>query len=69
MNALKAASRLAVHPNTIHGRFQKIQDLTNLNPRAYGTLSELLIVIASATDPGPAAEPVPGEGRHSNQGF
>ncbi len=50
MNALKAAQHLAVHPNTIHSRFQKIQDVTQLNARSYRALSELLLA-ADCTQP------------------
>ncbi len=44
MNTLKAAEYLSVHPNTIYSRFQKILDITGLQPRHYHALTELLIV-------------------------
>jgi sugar diacid utilization regulator len=44
MNVLKAAARLAVHSNTLYARFQRIADLTGLNPTRYHALNELLIV-------------------------
>ena len=45
MNALKAAHRLSVHPNTIYMRMQKIRDSTGLDPKSYQALTELLIVV------------------------
>ncbi len=44
MNVLKAAEQLAVHPNTIYLRLQRIHDLTGLEPRSFSGLSELLVV-------------------------
>ncbi|MFT4564318.1 MAG: hypothetical protein ACI9BW_004081 [Gammaproteobacteria bacterium] len=44
MNVLKAAEILAVHPNTIYARFQRIIEITNLDARSYYPLTELLIV-------------------------
>ena len=44
MNVLKTAEQLAVHPNTIYLRLQRIQALTGLEPRSYSGLSELLVV-------------------------
>lgn len=44
MNALRAAERLKVHPNTIYTRFQKILDITGLEARSYNALTELLLV-------------------------
>jgi len=44
MNALKAAARLDVHPNTIYARFQKVRDLAGLDPRVFDQLNDLLTV-------------------------
>jgi sugar diacid utilization regulator len=44
MNALKTAEQLAVHPNTIYLRLQRIHDVTGLEPRSFNGLSELLLV-------------------------
>ncbi len=44
MNVLKAAETLAVHPNTIYARWQKILDITGLEARSYHALTELLTV-------------------------
>ena len=44
MNVLKAAERLAVHPNTIYSRLRRVSDVTGLEPRSFGGLSELLVV-------------------------
>lgn len=44
MNALRAAARLRVHPNTIYARFQKILDITGLEARSFDALTELLLV-------------------------
>jgi len=43
MNVLRAAKALAVHANTVYGRLQKIVDLTGLDARGYGALTELLL--------------------------
>ncbi len=45
MNALQTAKALAVHPNTIYARMQKISDLTGKNALAYHDLSELLLAL------------------------
>ena len=44
MNILKAAEVLGVHPNTIYARFERIHDLTGLQPRSFESLQDLLIV-------------------------
>lgn len=44
MNVLKAAELLFVHPNTIYSRFERIQEITGLQPRSFASLSELLLV-------------------------
>ena len=49
MNALKAAARLEVHPNTIYARFQKIRELAGLDPRAFDQLNDLLTVFQVRT--------------------
>ena len=43
MNVLKAARRLAVHPNTIYTRIQRIADITGQNGLEYHALTELLL--------------------------
>ena len=45
MNVLKAAEHLAVHPNTIYLRLQRVRELTGLEPRSFSGLSELLVVV------------------------
>ena len=45
MNVLKAAEKLAVHPNTIYSRLQRVRDLAGLEPRSFSGLSELLLVV------------------------
>jgi hypothetical protein len=47
MNVLKAAAQLAVHPNTLYARFNRIRDVTGLNARVYHSLTDLLTVIDS----------------------
>jgi len=42
---LRAARALAVHPNTIYARMQKIQDVTSQDPFRYHALSELLLAM------------------------
>jgi sugar diacid utilization regulator len=44
MNLLKAAARLAVHPNTVYARLNRIRDTTGLNARAFHALCDLLTV-------------------------
>lgn len=43
MNVLKAAEHLAVHPNTVYSRAQRINDITGKNPLNYHDLTELLL--------------------------
>lgn len=43
MNALDAARRLDVHPNTVYQRLSKIEDATGLDPLDYHGLGELLL--------------------------
>lgn len=45
MNVLKAAKALAVHPNTIYSRVERIKDATGLNALTFHDLSELLLGI------------------------
>jgi len=45
MNVLKAAEVLAVHPNTIYARAQRINDITAKNPMNYHDLTELLLAV------------------------
>lgn len=52
MNILKAAARLAVHPNTVYARLNRISEITGLNARAYYPLSDL-ITVADARAVGP----------------
>jgi sugar diacid utilization regulator len=44
MNVLKAAQTLAVHPNTIYARLERICDISGLQARSFNALAELLIV-------------------------
>jgi len=43
MNVLKTAKALAIHPNTIYARVQKINDITGRNALNYHALTELLL--------------------------
>ena len=43
MNVLQAAKRLAIHPNTIYARAQKISDITGKSLLSYHDLTELLL--------------------------
>jgi hypothetical protein len=45
MNVLRTAEDLSIHPNTIYARFQRIADVTGLQPRNFRALTELLIAI------------------------
>jgi sugar diacid utilization regulator len=44
MNILKAADELGVHPNTLYARFERIHELSGLQPRSFDSLQDLLIV-------------------------
>ena len=48
MNVLKAADKLAVHPNTIYARIQRIDESTGLNILRYHALTEMLLAIDCA---------------------
>ena len=44
LNVLKAAEMLHCHPNTIYSRFEKVREITGLNPREFFPLEDLLVV-------------------------
>jgi hypothetical protein len=44
MNVLKAAQALAVHPNTVYARLQRIVDMSGLQARSYHALTDLLLI-------------------------
>ena len=46
MNALRAAKKLGIHPNTLYARMRKIRDLTGLDPLNYHALTEMLLACA-----------------------
>jgi PucR C-terminal helix-turn-helix domain/GGDEF-like domain len=48
MNVLKAAEKIAIHPNTVYARMQRVSDLTGLDARTYHGLTELLIAVDCA---------------------
>jgi sugar diacid utilization regulator len=48
MNVLKTAKALAIHPNTIYARMQRINDITGRNPLGYHALTELLLAAECA---------------------
>ena len=50
MNVLQAAKQLAVHPNTIYARAQKISDITGKNLLNYHELTELLLAAECRQD-------------------
>ncbi len=41
LNVARAAERLAVHPNTVHYRLRRVQELTGRDPRRFAELVEL----------------------------
>jgi sugar diacid utilization regulator len=63
MNVLMAAQALGVHPNTVYARLQRIFDISGLQARSYGALTDLLIVCNcsrhGAVGVSDAAEPSP----------
>jgi hypothetical protein len=44
MNALKTAQELAIHPNTLYARLQKICEITGLDAKEFHALNALLII-------------------------
>ena len=48
MNVLKTAKALAIHPNTIYARMQKINDITGRNALNYHALTEMLLAAECA---------------------
>ena len=56
MNALQTAKELAVHPNTIYARMQRIAGITGKNALAYHDLTELLLAIESDAERYTAAD-------------
>lgn len=48
LNLLKAAARLGAHPNTLYARFERIRELSGLDPRTYGGLEALLLAVDAA---------------------
>ena len=53
MNILKAADYLGVHANTMYARLQRVADISGLDPKSFGALSDLLVVCDCArTKPG-----------------
>jgi sugar diacid utilization regulator len=44
MNVLRAAQALSVHPNTIYARFERIFEITGLQPRYFRALATLLVI-------------------------
>lgn len=45
MNVLKTAKQLAIHPNTIYARMQRLRNITGLDALRFHELSELLLVL------------------------
>ena len=50
MNALRTAKVLALHPNTIYARIQKVADITGKNALNYHALTELLLTTECANE-------------------
>jgi sugar diacid utilization regulator len=48
MNVLSTAKALAIHPNTIYARLQKINDITGRNALNYHALTEMLLAAECA---------------------
>jgi sugar diacid utilization regulator len=48
MNVLRTAKALAIHPNTIYARLQKINDITGRNALNYHALTEMLLAAECA---------------------
>jgi len=49
MNMQLAARSLEIHPNTLVARFQRIQEITGLNPKTFDGLTDLLLVALCLT--------------------
>jgi sugar diacid utilization regulator len=55
MNVLRAAQALGVHPNTVYARFQRIVDVSGLQPCEFSALAQLLLIADCKPDAGSAA--------------
>lgn len=51
MNLIRTARTLALHPNTLYARMQRIKTLSGLNCQCYHGLTELLLVVDCGTTP------------------
>jgi sugar diacid utilization regulator len=45
LNVARTAQRLTVHPNTVHYRLRRVQEITGHHPRRFGALAELLTAL------------------------
>jgi sugar diacid utilization regulator len=45
LNVARTAQRLALHPNTVHYRLRRIEELSGLDPRRFADLMELVTAI------------------------
>jgi hypothetical protein len=45
LNVARTAQRLTVHPNTVHYRLRRVQEITGHDPRRFGALAELLTAL------------------------
>jgi PucR C-terminal helix-turn-helix domain/GGDEF-like domain len=45
LNVARTAQRLTVHPNTVHYRLRRIQEITGHDPRRFAALAELLTAL------------------------
>jgi hypothetical protein len=51
LNVARTAERLAVHPNTVHYRLRRVQDLTGRSPRRFDDLVELTTALRLVRPP------------------
>ena len=50
MNVLKAAAPLAVHPNTVYARLNRVTEITGLSARSSHALTDLITVADARAD-------------------
>ncbi|MFO1193700.1 MAG: helix-turn-helix domain-containing protein [Rhodoferax sp.] len=51
LNLLKTAARLQAHPNTVYARFERVRQITGLDPRRLRDLETLLLALDLETRP------------------
>jgi hypothetical protein len=53
LNVARAARQLSVHPNTVHHRLRRVEQLSGRDPRRFAELAELLTALRLLEEPAP----------------